>query len=230
MARHRLLPAGEAGRGMAHLRAGRGGGGSPGLHGAKRRKDGETAATAKRRCIAAPTARPLRQGAGTGPNKGQVHGGAAASACGCAIRPLSSRHDEQHRPHLPALGRHLEQSSPVKRARPLAMPKLRHPIAGRSLDPGLQVRSERLPCRPARSLHYGRMPWAGLLHGRAKLWPPVADHVVARRSPGHTDLRCTCGQRRLARTGGRRPHPFLRTPQRPRRRSLAAGASPFCAT
>ena len=67
MARHRLLPAGEAGRGMAQLRAGRGGGGSPGLHGAKRRKDGETAATTKRRRTAAPTARPLRQGAGTGP-------------------------------------------------------------------------------------------------------------------------------------------------------------------
>jgi hypothetical protein len=29
MARHRLLPAGEAGRGMAHLRADRGGGDSP---------------------------------------------------------------------------------------------------------------------------------------------------------------------------------------------------------
>ena len=29
MARHRLLPAGEAGRGMAHVRADRGGGASP---------------------------------------------------------------------------------------------------------------------------------------------------------------------------------------------------------
>ena len=34
MVRHRLLPAGEAGRGMAHVRADRGGGGSPVLHGA----------------------------------------------------------------------------------------------------------------------------------------------------------------------------------------------------
>ncbi len=64
---HRLLPSGELGRGMAQIRADRGGGGSPGLHGSKRRKDGETPAITKRSRVAAETARPLRQGAGTGP-------------------------------------------------------------------------------------------------------------------------------------------------------------------
>ena len=65
--RHRLLPGGEPGRGMAQLRADHGGGGSPDLHGALRRKIGETAVITKRSRAVAQTARPLRQGVGTGP-------------------------------------------------------------------------------------------------------------------------------------------------------------------
>ena len=67
MARHRLLPAGEAGRGMAQLRADRGGRGITRLHGAPAQEGGDTAAITKRGRAAEPTARPLRQGAGTGP-------------------------------------------------------------------------------------------------------------------------------------------------------------------
>lgn len=68
--RHRLLPGGESGRGMAQLRADHGGGDSPDLHGALRRKIGETAGITKRSRAAAQTARPLREGAGTGPGVG----------------------------------------------------------------------------------------------------------------------------------------------------------------
>jgi len=64
---------------MAQIWADRGGGGSPALHGAKRRKDGETPAITKRSRIAAETARPLRQGAGTGPELLDQRGGIAAS-------------------------------------------------------------------------------------------------------------------------------------------------------
>jgi len=67
MTGHRLLPSGEQGRGMPQVRADQGGGGSPVLHGAKRRKGGETRLIAKRGRIAAETVQPLRQGAGTGP-------------------------------------------------------------------------------------------------------------------------------------------------------------------
>ena len=67
MTGHRLLPSGEQGRGMPQVRADQGGGGSPVLHGAKRRKGGETRLIAKRGRTAAETVQPLRQGAGTGP-------------------------------------------------------------------------------------------------------------------------------------------------------------------
>ena len=93
MARHRLLPAGEAGRGMAHFRADRGGGASPILHGAQRRKDGDTAAITKRGRTAAPTARPLRQGAGTGPGNSTRRGGLPASAA-LIIPPMAARNGE----------------------------------------------------------------------------------------------------------------------------------------
>ena len=66
--RHRLLPGGEPGRGMAQLRADHGGGGSPDLHGASRWKIGEAAGVTKRSRAVAETAGPLRQGAGTGPD------------------------------------------------------------------------------------------------------------------------------------------------------------------
>ena len=48
------------------------GGGSPVLHGAQRRKAGETPMIAKRGCAAAETVQPLRQGAGTGPESGSM--------------------------------------------------------------------------------------------------------------------------------------------------------------
>src|SRR3546814_12364157 len=67
MTAHRLLPSGEQGRGMPQIRADQGGGESPVLHGAKRRKGGETRLIAKRGRIVAETVQPLRQGAGTGP-------------------------------------------------------------------------------------------------------------------------------------------------------------------
>ncbi|WP_193742892.1 hypothetical protein [Sphingobium bisphenolivorans] len=81
MTGHRLLPSGEQGRGMPQVRADQGGGGSPVLHGAKRRKGGETRLIAKRGRTAAETGQPLRErgrtaaetvqplreGAGTGP-------------------------------------------------------------------------------------------------------------------------------------------------------------------
>src|SRR3546814_5223489 len=65
---HRILPSGEQGRGMPQIRADQGGGESPVLHGAKRRKGGETRLIATRGRIAAETVQPLRQGAGTGPD------------------------------------------------------------------------------------------------------------------------------------------------------------------
>src|SRR3546814_3296142 len=71
MTGHRLLPSGEQGRGMPQIRADQGGGESPVLHGAKRRKGGETRLIAKRGRIAAETVQPLRQGAGTGPEDAQ---------------------------------------------------------------------------------------------------------------------------------------------------------------
>ena len=66
MTGHRLLPSGEQGRGMPQVRADQGGGGSPVLHGAKRRKGGETRLIAKRGRTAAETVQPLLEGAGTG--------------------------------------------------------------------------------------------------------------------------------------------------------------------
>ncbi|AIT82949.1 hypothetical protein JI59_26340 (plasmid) [Novosphingobium pentaromativorans US6-1] len=56
MTGHRLLPkAGDAGPGNAANGADQGGGGSPALHGAQRRKGGETRLIAKRSRAAAET-------------------------------------------------------------------------------------------------------------------------------------------------------------------------------
>src|SRR3546814_14093166 len=62
MTGHRILPSGEQGRGMPQIRADQGGGESPVLHGAKRRKGGENRLIAKRGRKEAETAQPLRQG------------------------------------------------------------------------------------------------------------------------------------------------------------------------
>ena len=66
---------------MAQIRAGHGGGGSPALHGAQRRKGGDTAVPAKRGRLAAATVQPLRQGAGTGPENPRK----SAAACRLTI-------------------------------------------------------------------------------------------------------------------------------------------------
>ena len=106
MARHRLLPAGEAGRGMAQLRADRGGRGITRLHGAPAQEGGDTAAITKRGRAAEPTARPVRQGAGTGPDNGWARRLAVSAlplewlftrdrflALGWELVPLPCRHD-----------------------------------------------------------------------------------------------------------------------------------------
>ena len=69
----------RAGSGNGAVRAGHGGGGSPVLHGAQRRKGGDTAMIAKRGRVAVETVQPLRQGAGTGPDTIERRGGSAAT-------------------------------------------------------------------------------------------------------------------------------------------------------
>ena len=65
----------------------------------QRRKDGDTDAITKRGRAAAPTARPLRQGAGTGPHSGLVIEGeneTTALQCICLLdqRTIDSAVDE----------------------------------------------------------------------------------------------------------------------------------------
>src|SRR3546814_15306034 len=82
MTGHRLLPkAGDAGPGNAANGADQGGGGSPALHGAQRWTCGETRLVAKRSRAAAEAVSPLRQGAGTGPQRPTSPRPPTASIC-----------------------------------------------------------------------------------------------------------------------------------------------------
>src|SRR3546814_3773027 len=101
MTGHRLLPSGEQGRGMPQIRADQGGGESPVLHGAKRRKGGETRLIAKRGRIAAETVQPLRQGAGTGPEVEQR----ARRHCRLNLGKAPARRSEEHTSELQSIMR-----------------------------------------------------------------------------------------------------------------------------